>query len=247
MRARTAGVFTTLAKKFIGNGGVVYGAAYDENMRLSHIRVDNAGELGRIQSSKYLQSDITGIYGRIQNDISAGRKVMVSGTGCQIAGVRAALKCANLLLVDITCLGVPSPGVFQKYVESLENMSGSKVKNINFRDKKTGWKTYGQTVTFADGSSMFYKNDENPYMRGFLEKIYIRPSCHECPFCDTKRPGDITIGDFWGDRKHSARARRPARSVACVCRDRARERIHRKLRRHNPLRMQHKGHASAVA
>ena len=194
----TAGVFTTMAKKFIEDGGVVYGAAYDENMHLSHIKVDKAEDLGRIQSSKYLQSDISGIYAKIQNDITAGLKVMVSGTGCQIAGVRAALKCANVLLVDITCLGVPSPGVFQKYVESLEKAQGSKVTNINFRDKKTGWKTYSQTVEFADGSSISYKNDENPYMRGFLDKIYIRPSCYACPFCDTKRPGDITIGDFWG-------------------------------------------------
>ena len=133
--------------------------------------------------------------------INQGLKVMVSGTGCQIAGIRAALKCTNVLLVDITCLGVPSPGVFQKYVESLEKKQASKVKNINFRDKSTGWKTYSQKVEFEDGTHLSYKNDENDYVRGFLDKIYIRPSCHKCPFCDTARPGDITIGDFWGIEK----------------------------------------------
>ncbi len=200
-KSATAGVFTTLAKKFIEEGGVVYGAAYDENMRLSHIRVERVEGLAAIQSSKYLQSDFSDIYIKVQKDINDGLKVMVSGTGCQIAGIRAALKCESLLLVDITCLGVPSPGVFEKYVQSLEKKYGKKMKNINFRDKKTGWKTYSQTITFEDGSQVSCKNYDSPYMRGFLSKTYMRPSCHQCPFCDTKRAGDITIGDFWGIEK----------------------------------------------
>ena len=201
LKSATAGVFTTLAAKFIKDGGVVYGAAYGEDLSLSHVRIDKISDLHRIQSSKYFQSDITDIYESIQNDINDGLSVMVSGTGCQIAGIRAALICDDILLVDITCLGVPSPGVFKKYKESLEKNYGSRVTNINFRDKSTGWKTYGQTVTFENGEMVSYKNDENPFMRGFLDKIYIRPSCYACPFCDTKRPGDITIGDFWGIEK----------------------------------------------
>lgn len=200
-KSATAGVFTTLAKKFIEDGGVVYGAAYDNDMHLSHIRVDSVEGLSAIQSSKYVQSDFSSIYHMVQKDINEGFQVMVSGVGCQIAGIHAALRGENLLLVDITCLGVPSPGVFKKYVQSLEKKHGKKVTDIDFRDKKTGWKTYSQTVTFEDGSSISYKNDENPYMRGFLEKIYMRPSCYKCPFCDTKRVGDITIGDFWGIEK----------------------------------------------
>lgn len=200
-KSATAGVFTTLAQNFIKSGGVVYGAAYDDKMHLTHIRADNETELKRIQSSKYLQSDFSNIYNQIQKDIDAKLKVLVSGTGCQIAGIRATFKCDNLTLVDIICLGVPSPGVFKKYVQSIEKKHGKKIKDINFRDKKTGWKTYSQTITFEDGTMFSCTNDKSPYMKGFLDKLYMRPSCHKCPFCDTKRTGDITIGDFWGIEK----------------------------------------------
>ncbi len=200
-KSATAGVFTSLAKKFIKDGGVVYGAAYDENMHLYHMRAENEEDLAKIQSSKYVQSDFTQVYKKIKEDMITGLQVMISGTGCQIAGIRAALKCENLLLVDITCLGVPSPGVFKKYVESLEKKHGKKVADIDFRDKSTGWRTYSQTVKFEDGTEVSCLNHESPYMRGFLDKIYMRPSCHKCPFCDTNRPGDITIGDFWGIEK----------------------------------------------
>jgi coenzyme F420-reducing hydrogenase beta subunit len=200
-KSATAGAFTTLAAKFIKDGGVVYGAAYDSKMHLSHIRADKAKDLNKIQSSKYVQSDFSKIYDSIKKDTEKGLNVMVSGTGCQIAGIRAALKCDNLLLVDITCLGVPSPGVFKKYVESLEKKHGKKVVDIDFRDKRTGWRTYSQTVKFEDGTEASCKNHESPYMLGFLGKVYMRPSCHICPFCDTNRPGDITIGDFWGIEK----------------------------------------------
>lgn len=194
----TAGVFMMLAKKFIQNGGIVYGAAFDNELNLSHIRVQKLDDLIKLQGSKYLQSNFSEIYKSLQKDIDDDLNVLVAGTPCQIAGVRAALKCENLLLVDILCLGVPSPGVFEKYINWIEKKHKKKVKNINFRDKKTGWKRYSQTIAFEDGSNVSCTNDKSPYMRGFLDKIYIRPSCAKCPFSDTKRTGDITIGDFWG-------------------------------------------------
>ncbi len=200
-KSATAGVFTTLAKKFIDDGGVVYGVAYENDMSVSHIKIENTQDLYKIQSSKYVQSNFSDIYDALKKDMSDGLKVMISGTGCQIAGIRAALKCDNLLLVDITCLGVPAPGVFKKYVQSLEKTHKKKVTDINFRDKSTGWRTYSQTVIFEDGSKFSQKNHESAYMRGFLDKIYMRPSCHTCPFCDSNRAGDITIGDFWGIEK----------------------------------------------
>lgn len=198
----TAGVFSTIAINFVESGGVVYGAAFDKDMNLSHIRVDTIKELVRLSGSKYLQSDFSGIYEKVRRDLDAGRKVMVSGTPCQIAGIRAAIKCDNLYLVDILCFGVPSPEVFKRYIEHVEKRHGKKVIDINFRDKRTGWKHYSQTIYFEDGSEVSCRNNDSSYMRGFLKKIYARPSCAKCPFCDTKRVGDITIGDFWGIEKN---------------------------------------------
>ena len=197
-KSATAGVFYTLAAKFINNGGIVYGAAYNDDMTLSHIRIDDLEGLKKLRGSKYLQSDFSKVYRMAKVDLDAEKKVMISGTGCQTAGIRAALKCDNLILIDILCLGIPSPLVFKKYIESVEDKHGKKIKNINFRDKTTGWRRYSQTIIFEDDTKITCTNDKSPYMRGFLDKIYMRPSCARCPFCDTRRCGDITIGDFWG-------------------------------------------------
>ncbi|MBQ7903319.1 MAG: 4Fe-4S dicluster domain-containing protein, partial [Oscillospiraceae bacterium] len=41
MESSSGGIFTELAKYFIEQGGVVYGAAYDEHFNVKHICVDN--------------------------------------------------------------------------------------------------------------------------------------------------------------------------------------------------------------
>ena len=35
-------------------------------------------------------------------------------------------------------------------------------------------------------------------MKGFLNDLYLRPSCYTCPFKGSKRHSDITLADFWG-------------------------------------------------
>ena len=194
----TAGGFMSLAQDFISNGGVVYGASYMDDLSVSHIRVDTLEGLPRLQGSKYLQSDFSKIYYMISKDLEQNKKILVCSTPCQIAGIKAAFNYENITLIDILCLGVPSPLVFGKYIKSVEKKNGKKVKDINFRDKSTGWKTYSQTINFGDDTKLTCSSHNSPYMRGFLDKIYIRPSCAKCPFSDTSRVGDITIGDYWG-------------------------------------------------
>lgn len=35
-------------------------------------------------------------------------------------------------------------------------------------------------------------------MKGFLQNIYLRPSCYECRFKGVERDTDITLADLWG-------------------------------------------------
>ena len=44
-KSSSGGVFSLIALKILEQGGVVYGAAFDENMILSHVRVTEAQEL----------------------------------------------------------------------------------------------------------------------------------------------------------------------------------------------------------
>lgn len=45
-----------------------------------------------------------------------------------------------------------------------------------------------------------YVNDLNNdlYMKGFLQDLYLRPSCYNCRFKKVNRVSDITVADFWG-------------------------------------------------
>jgi hypothetical protein len=38
----------------------------------------------------------------------------------------------------------------------------------------------------------------NPYIKGFLSNLYLRPSCHHCPSKGGRSGADLTIADFWG-------------------------------------------------
>ena len=71
------------------------------------------------------------------------------------------------------------------------------MKEIYFRDKSTGWKHYSVKFKF-DTSEYKCVGFNNTYMKGFLNDIYLRPSCYSCNFKGIRRISDITVADFWG-------------------------------------------------
>lgn len=191
-RSSSGGVFRAIAMNILDAGGTVYGAAFDENNKLRHLRVENEAELGCLMGAKYLQSDIGTAYGQVRADLRSGRQVLFSGTPCQVAGLYAYLGGDDdkLLTADVICHGVPSPKVFAKYLEGQEAGEGCL---IDFRNKKNGWKNYD--IVIGDKREKF---SDNSYMEGFLSNLYLRPSCAQCGFAGFPRPGDFTLGDFWG-------------------------------------------------
>jgi len=109
----------------------------------------------------------------------------------------------NLITVDLVCHGVPSPIVWKKYLKRITKQTG--INKINFRDKTEGWKKYSFRIELEDGKLIKEWHQENLFLKGFLQNIYLRPSCYECCFKGTKRISDITLADFWGIEKvHSA-------------------------------------------
>ena len=98
-------------KTILQMGGVVYGAAYDEQLAVSHIEVTDEAEREKLQSSKYVQSDPKDSYTKVNQRLSEGKTVLFTGTPCQIAGLYAFLggNPENLYTVDLICHGVPSP------------------------------------------------------------------------------------------------------------------------------------------
>ena len=203
MNSSSGGIFTILAEQIIKSEGVVFGACWDNEWNVKHDCVDNISDLQRFRSSKYLQSVIGDAYLKTEQFLKTGRKVMFTGTPCQIAGLKHFLRKEydNLLAVEIICHSVPSPGVWQQYLTTrLHTLKWNKsdIRKISFRDKKTGWKTYSFVIENKDGNSFIELSSKNAFMRGFLADLYTRPSCHACPAKQLKSGSDITLGDFWG-------------------------------------------------
>ncbi len=195
MRSSSGGIFSLLAEYVIEQDGVVFGAAFNECLEVVHCHVETMEGVAAFQGSKYVQSRIGASFQDAENFLKSGRKVLFSGTPCQIAGLKSYLgkDYPGLLTVDFVCHGVPSPGIFKEYLASQH----SAVSDINFRDKRTGWKNYSITVATPSGdkSQLF---DANEYMRAFLGNLSLRPSCYRCRFRSGHSASDITLGDFWG-------------------------------------------------
>lgn len=198
----SGGVFPALAEKFLEKGGVVYGAAVMEDMTVGHVDVRDKSGLAKLKGSKYVQSDLYAVFEEVRDALAAGEKVMFSGTPCQVAGLHRYLdgKQDGLVTVDVACHGVPSPGLWDKYVAALGRKCGGKVCGVSFRDKTEGWRRYGFKVDVLDEAGVrthLVRNLADPYMALFLQDMTLRPSCYACPSRNGRSGSDLTLADLW--------------------------------------------------
>lgn len=201
-QSSSGGIFTALARAMFQKGGVVFGAAFDEALRVEHVGALDETELAAMRGSKYVQSDAAEAIGNAASLLARGIPVLFSGTPCQIAGLLAKVPQGDrdkLLTVDIVCHGVPSPGVFASYLRELERQEGQRVTAYAFRDKRLGWKNFSAVATFEDGTQRSGTQTDEPFLYGFLQNLYLRPSCTRCEGLRGKRHlADITLADLWG-------------------------------------------------
>lgn len=207
LKSSSGGIFTELVNIFLEDGGVVFGAALDEKHKLSHIAVCSSNDIYKIQGSKYIQSNTKDVFSICKAELETGKKVLFSGTPCQISALTKFLnkKYDNLYTTDVICHGVPSQKMFDAYVDYLEKKHKAELVDISFRDKKkNGWSiTLRYTMRYKNGKTKDYYliSPMSEYFTGFLGGYISRESCYECPFSSLNRPSDITMGDFWGYQK----------------------------------------------
>lgn len=200
MRSQSGATFAVISDYVLEKGGVVYGAAFEEDLSVAHRRVSTKEERNALRGSKYVQSDLTGIFKNVKRDLENGRTVLFSGTPCQTAGLNSYVGIKlrhNLILADIICHGTPSPYVWREYLKYMEKKNGDKIVKANFRDKKFGWNTTVQTFTFQNKREI----SNTTFGMLFYQHVMNRSSCSVCHFANTTRPSDITMGDFWGWQK----------------------------------------------
>lgn len=195
----SGGMFTLFANAVLQSGGTVFGAELDDAFQVCHTSITNTGELFKLRGSKYVQSNMNGIFKQVRTLLAGGKKVLFSGTPCQIAGLKGFLMkdYANLLTVDVVCHGVPSAKVYNKHLTEIAEDTGEAVTQVKFRDKADGWKR-GKTLFLTENHCMGSSKRRETYMRLFLNNVSIRPSCADCAFNNKRSLADITIADYWG-------------------------------------------------
>lgn len=224
----SGGIFTLLAESVLAENGVVFGARFDKDWNVVHDYTEAKGGLDAFRGSKYVQSRTGETFKQAERFLKAGRKVLFSGTPCQIMGLKRYLRREydNLLTVDFVCHGVPSPLVWRKYVEETLVRQDEKIQfrptlnhlfsdemplieGISFRDKCLGWKKFSFALTLSKVTTAGEKNTvslssifyDNAYMQAFLANLTLRPSCYACPAKCGRSGSDVTLGDFWGIEK----------------------------------------------
>ena len=206
MDTSSGGVFRLIAQKIIEENGCVYGAGYEsDSCRVVHIRVDNKDDLPQLSDSKYVQSRMYDIYTLLERDLQTGKKVLFSGTPCQVHAVKLFADkkniSHNLILCDIVCHGCPSPSVYEEHISYLEDKYKVCIKNVKFRDKEFGWnKSNARFLKFISTTGAEYR-DNLYYKLYFSYGVISRPVCEKCRYCSPNRVSDITIGDFWGNQR----------------------------------------------
>lgn len=186
----SGGAFTALADYILKQNGIVYGAGYDNNMRVVCKRATTKQQLQEMRGSKFVQSDLGNIFQDIKKELKEGTTILFSGTPCQVAGLLSFLrkKPDNLLCVDFVCRGVPSPGLWDNYVKYMENKYSSKIVGARFKHKTYGYHTSTMKIDFANGKTYYGSGRVDPYMKAFVREISSRPSCAACAFKGIERP-----------------------------------------------------------
>ena len=118
--ASSGGAFGVFARSILDRGGVVFGSSMGDDGSVCHIMAEDFSQLRKLQGSKYVQSDVGGMYGSCFEQLASGRCVLFTGTPCQISGLRSYLDerhvdeegLKNLLTCDLICHGVQSADLF---------------------------------------------------------------------------------------------------------------------------------------
>ena len=197
MTSRSGGAFIALSDYILNQNGIIYGSKLNEDFSVSHSRAEKKEERDLFKGSKYVQSDMGNIINSVKQDLNTGKKVLFSGTPCQVAGILAAIPEKlqdNLFTIDILCHGVPSNMVYEEFLKYIEEKENKKIKEFIFRDKSFGWSTHLETCIFEDGSKL----TTGIFKDLFYSHNILRPSCFKCNYANTNRPADISIADFWG-------------------------------------------------
>lgn len=204
-RASSGAAFKRLVETIVDQSKEysVYGAAWTDDFAVEHRRIDNIKEIDGFSGSKYLRSNYSKVLPQLKEDLKDGYVVVFSGTPCIVASTikfakSEGLPVERLYTIEIICHGTPEKRAWNDCVAWTEKKFHSKIKKVNFRDKRIGWKYYPTSYFFDNGKEIIDTYESQLYIRLFMSSLITTKGCFSCPFANMKRGADFTIGDFWG-------------------------------------------------
>ncbi len=196
----SGGAFSAIADVFCMGDYAIFGAEFAPDFSVRQSYVTDKSHSCKFRGSKYEQSDVSLSFIDAKKFLQDGKRVLFSGTPCQIAGLKNFLgrDFENLLTVDVLCESVPSPLFVRKYMAYLRSINGSRLKNFAYRDKfNGGWECYLMSAVFEDGKRISVSRWFNLFYSAWFAGLMSRPACQKCRFCRRERVGDISLGDLW--------------------------------------------------
>lgn len=201
-KSSSGAAFWTLATYVLDNGGIVYGACFDEDFRVVQRRCSSVDDAQACRGSKYSQGFVGSSFTEAYNDLKQGIDVLYSGTPCQVAGLRSYLSNKNfsgrLITVDLICHGTPSNRLFREYIAFLEERSGKRVIEYSHRPKDRGWGVHVEKALLDDGTALYDTIASNTWRDVFYSNNALNSSCYNCAYADVSRVSDFTLADFLG-------------------------------------------------
>ncbi len=207
----SGGAFPAIVAAFhrlVGNGLVVYGAAFTKEFDVKYRRIPYLDGIYPLLGSKYVESELTSILPALKEDIESDLPVFFVGTPCQVQAVRKLVVTCyrnanpNLLTVDLICHGTPKRELWLDYVKYMQEKRHYSIKKISFRYRtgKVDEPSMGFAIEKEDGIIEITPSDLKTYMRLFSRNLSLNRRCFHCSHrnAELSRPGDFTIGDFWG-------------------------------------------------
>ncbi len=200
INSSSGGIFTGLAEHILHEGGVIFGVVWKDKYTAGFAKASTIEELKPMRGSKYTPAIPGKVYQNVREELKSGKKVLFSGTPCQVRALKKYLHKSyeNLITIDIVCHGIPSHIILEKYIAEDEKRSGKTIAYVSFRDKPDGWKNFHVTRHYVDGSTASESQRTDLYMRMFLCDKALNVACYNCPYAHIPRQGDITLGDYWG-------------------------------------------------
>ena len=198
-QSASGGASAVFMHHILEQGGVAYGVVMPDSKRVYHKKIESIKDIPLTQGSKYVQSEIGDTYKYVKQDLISGKKVLFTGTPCQIGGLKKFLhkQYPNLITVELVCHGVSSLGLLSDHLSSCLNEENNNHLTITFREKKHN-EGVKYVTTVKDGNRIAYKNYNDCFIKSFELGLTLRESCYTCPYTSPNRIADITIGDFWG-------------------------------------------------